>query len=157
MNPFFFCFRRGGINIAGALIGHCVREPRVCKGNRGVSAVRKVENVYSYVNRDYADSGLIKAKEYTSLVDIISSNIGCINKSLFQHELTEERPRMVERNLRLLLQRRDLTWGLQEKFDLLLKLYEKSIDCMEKAVESIQRGEVEKEDYLVRAQDIVLS
>ena len=51
----------------------------------------------------------------------------------------------------------NLAWGLQEKFDLLLKLYEKSIDCMEKAVESIQRGKmVEKGEYLVRAQDIVL-
>ena len=51
----------------------------------------------------------------------------------------------------------NLTWGLQEKFDLLLKLYEKSIDCMEKAVESIQRGEmIEKGEHLVRDQDIVL-
>ena len=50
-----------------------------------------------------------------------------------------------------------LDWGLQEKSDLLLKLYEKSIDCMNKAVDSIQQGAmVEKGEYLVRAQDIVL-
>ena len=52
---------------------------------------------------------------------------------------------------------KNLVWGLQEKSELLLKLYEKSIDCMEKAVESIQRGAmVEKGEYLARAQDIVL-
>ena len=51
----------------------------------------------------------------------------------------------------------NLSWGLQEKSDLLLKLYEKSIDCMGKAVESILRGAmVEKGEHIVRAQDIVL-
>lgn len=50
-----------------------------------------------------------------------------------------------------------LAWGLQEKSALLLKLYEKSIDCMEKAVQSIDQGKmVEKGEYLTRAQDIVL-
>ena len=51
----------------------------------------------------------------------------------------------------------NLTWGLQEKSELLLKLYEKSIDCMDKAVESVQMGAmIEKGEYIVRAQDIVL-
>ncbi len=50
-----------------------------------------------------------------------------------------------------------LAWGLEEKSALLLKLYEKSIDCMEKAVQSIEQGKmVEKGEYLARAQDIVL-
>lgn len=51
----------------------------------------------------------------------------------------------------------DLIWGLKEKSNLLLKLYEKSIDCMDRAIQSIERGEmIEKGEHLVRSQDIVL-
>ncbi len=50
-----------------------------------------------------------------------------------------------------------MSWGIEEKSQLLLKLYEKAVDCMDRAVDHIGRGEmVEKGDQLIRAQDIVL-
>lgn len=51
-----------------------------------------------------------------------------------------------------------IQWGMEEKSELLLKLYEKSIDCMEQAVHLMEKGEmVAKGELLVRAQDIVLA
>ena len=50
-----------------------------------------------------------------------------------------------------------ISWGLEEKSQILLKLYEKAVDCMDRAVDHIGRGQmVEKGDQLIRAQDIVL-
>ena len=65
---------------------------------------------------------------------------------------------MVEReSTSAVVTQEELGLGTSRKSDLLLKLYEKSIDCMDKAVESIQRGAmVEKGEHIVRAQDIVL-
>jgi len=90
--------------------------------------------------------------------DIILSDINLCHEKCISTEFTEERPRMVEReSTSAVVTQESFTWGLQEKSDLLLKLYEKSIDCMNKAVESIQRGAmVEKGENLSRAQDIVL-
>ena len=49
------------------------------------------------------------------------------------------------------------SWSLEDKSELLLKLYQKAIRCMDEALDLIERGEmIEKGRRLVRAQDIVL-
>ena len=59
LNFFLYSFRRGILPVASTFISHCVREPkRLKKGAiEGGGAVRKVENVESCVNRDYAVAG----------------------------------------------------------------------------------------------------
>ncbi len=50
-----------------------------------------------------------------------------------------------------------ISWGMEEKSQILLRLYEKALDCMDRAVDHIGSGQmVEKGDQLIRAQDIVL-
>ncbi len=50
-----------------------------------------------------------------------------------------------------------MSWGIEDKARLLLKLYEKAMCCMDKAVVYIEAGEmVKKGEELIRAQDIVL-
>ena len=48
-------------------------------------------------------------------------------------------------------------WTLEDKSDLLLKLYQKAMLCMDDALDLIERGEmVEKGKRLIQAQDIVM-
>lgn len=48
-------------------------------------------------------------------------------------------------------------WTLEDKSELLLKLYQKAMLCMDDALDLIERGEmVEKGKCLIRAQDIVM-
>ncbi len=48
-------------------------------------------------------------------------------------------------------------WTLEDKRDLLLKLYQKAMHCMDDALDLIERGEmVEKGKRLIQAQEIVM-
>ena len=48
-------------------------------------------------------------------------------------------------------------WTLEDKSDLLLKLYQKAMLCMDDALDLIERGEmVEKGKRLIQAQEIVM-
>ena len=59
LNLFFYLVRKGVLPVASAFISHCVREPKGLKkgATKRTSTVRKVENVESCVNQDYAVAG----------------------------------------------------------------------------------------------------
>jgi|GEM_PF-1272769 len=62
-----------------------------------------------------------------------------------------------QQNIGMRLSHEPTSWGIEEKTQLLLLLYQKALRCIDQAVVDIEAGEmVKKSDELIRAQDIVL-